>query len=178
MNTHPSIIAGLGGKFFFDDDQQFPDTYTVVYEYPGDGKVGHRKQLIYEQRNWSPYVQESYENGVAFYGTNGYMLLGHSTGYQVFGPKNKLIKEIKAGVDLPAHHQNFLDCLKTGKKPHGDIEEGHLSTALAHLGNLVCRTGRVLHFDPKTEQITGDEEANKLVRRTYREGHWAVPKGV
>jgi hypothetical protein len=38
--------------------------------------------------------------------------------------------------------------------------------------------GRVLHFDPKTEQVVNDPEAAPLVRRQYREGHWAVPKGV
>jgi hypothetical protein len=30
---------------------------------------GRKKQLIYEHRIWSPYVQEGYENGDAFYGT-------------------------------------------------------------------------------------------------------------
>jgi predicted dehydrogenase len=179
VTTHPSTIAGLGGKFLYDDDMQFPDTYTVVYDYPGDGKIGSRKQLIFEQRDWSPYVQEGHENGAAFYGTKGLLILGHGSGYQAFGPKNVLIKEGKGSADLAAHHQNFIDCVRNGKRPNADIEDGHLSATLAHLGNIVCRTGRVLHFDPKTEQITGDEEANKQVKRSYRDGgHWAVPKGV
>jgi hypothetical protein len=48
-------VCALGGKYFFDDDQQFPDTQTVIFEYDLDG--GRRKQLIYEQRIWAPYVQ-------------------------------------------------------------------------------------------------------------------------
>jgi hypothetical protein len=36
----------------------------------------------------------------------------------------------------------------------------------------------MLRFDPALEKITGDDEAAKLVTRTYRDGHWAVPKGV
>ena len=84
VETHPSRIAALGGKYFFDDDQQFPDTQTVIFEYPGDGKPGHRKQLIFEQRIWSPYVEEGHENGNAFYGTKGYMILGKGSGWQVF----------------------------------------------------------------------------------------------
>ena len=58
VETHPSTIAAIGGKYFFDDDQQFPDTQTVVFEYPGDGKVGGRRQLIFELRIWSPYQPE------------------------------------------------------------------------------------------------------------------------
>jgi predicted dehydrogenase len=72
VETHPSTIAALGGKYFFDDDQQFPDTQTVIFEYPGERK----KQLIFEQRIWSPYVQEGHENGNAFYGTKGMLILG------------------------------------------------------------------------------------------------------
>lgn len=47
-----------------------------------------------------------------------------------------------------------------------------------HLANISARVGRVLHFDPKTETIHNDAEAAPLVRRKYRDGHWAVPKGV
>jgi predicted dehydrogenase len=88
VTTHPSTVCALGGKYFFDDDQQFPDTQTVVFEWPGDGKVGSKRQLIFEQRIWSPYVQEGHENGNAFYGTKGYMIFGKGTGWQVFGPRN------------------------------------------------------------------------------------------
>ena len=86
VDTHPTSIAALGGKYFFDDDQQFPDTQYVVFEYPGDGKVGHKRQLIFEQRIWSPYVQEGYENGNAFYGTKGMMMLGQAGRLQDLRP--------------------------------------------------------------------------------------------
>jgi len=48
---------------------------------------------------------------------------------------------------------------------------------LCHLGNIVSRVNRTVRFDTKTEIITGDAEANKLIRREYRK-HWATPKGV
>jgi predicted dehydrogenase len=178
VTTQPSTIAALGSKFVFDDDQQFPDTQYCVFEWPGDGKVGHKRQLIFEQRIWSPYVQEGYENGAAFYGTKGFLLLGHTSGFQVFGPKNKPGEKGSGSADLPAHHQNFIDCIKSGARPNADVEEGHLSASLCHLANIACRTSRTLRFDPQKEQIVGDDKANKLVRREYREGHWAVPKGV
>jgi predicted dehydrogenase len=176
VETHPSTIAALGGKYFFDDDQQFPDTQYVAFEYRGDGQ--RKKQLIFEQRIWSPYVQEGYENGNAFYGTKGMLVLGKSGGWQMFGPRNEPREKMTGKPDGPAHHRNFLDCLKNDKRPNADVEIGHLSAALCHLGNIATRVGRTLHFNPKTEQIEGDEETNRLVRRTYRDGHWAVPTGV
>ncbi len=178
VREHPSTITSIAGKYFFDDDQQWPDTQTVVYEYPGDGKLLHKKQLIYEQRTWSPYVQEGYENGNAFYGTRGMLILGKKEGYKLYGPRNELREEVKGSILIVPHARNFLDCIKSGKAPNADIEIGHLSAGLSHLGNIASRVGRVIHFDPKTEQIKDDAEATKLLRRTYREGHWAVPKDV
>jgi predicted dehydrogenase len=178
VETHPSTITAIGGKYFFDDDQEFPDTQTVIFEYPGDGKVGHRKQLIFEQRIWTPYRQEGYENGNAFYGTKGMLLLGKGDGWQLFGPKNKLIERGGVAERETTHQRDFLDCIRSGNRPAADIEIGHLSASLCHLGNIATRIGRTIKFDPAKEQVVGDEEANRLVRREYREGHWAVPKGV
>ena len=178
VETHPTSVAAIGGKYFFDDDQQFPDTQTVVFEYPGGGKVGQRRQLIFEQRIWSPYRQEGYENGNAFYGTKGMILLGKGEGWKLFGPRNKLIEEMKGSDREKPHQRNFIECIRSGERPVADIEIGHRSAVLCHLGNIACRMGRSLTFDPASERIVGDEEANGLVRRKYREGHWAVPKGL
>jgi predicted dehydrogenase len=176
VKTHPSRIACLGGKSFFDDDQQFPDTQYVVFEYPDAAGPGRAKQLIFEQRIWSPYVQEGYENGAAFYGTKGMMVIGHSVGWTLYGSKNKKIAERTGPADVPAHHQNFLDCIRDAKVPNADVMIGHRSAALVHLANIGARVGRVLHFDPHAETIVGDSEANALLSRHYREGHWAAPR--
>ena len=65
------------------------------------------------------------------------------------------------------------------RRPNADIAIAHRSVAPVHLGNIACRLGRTLRFDPKTEQIIGDDQANRLLSRPYRKGgHWAVPKGV
>jgi predicted dehydrogenase len=179
VTTHPTTVTCLGGKYFFDDDQQFPDTQYAVFEYPVEGSSGRKKQLIFEQRIWSPYVQEGYENGAAFYGTNGMLIIGHTVGWKLYGPRNKLIAENTGGADLVAHHQNFFDCIRGRQKQlNADVNAGLLSATLVHLANIAARTTRVLHFDPRTEQIVGDAEANALVRRQYRDGHWAVPKNV
>ena len=177
VETHPTRIAALGGKSFFDDDQQHADTQYIAYEYAAATKGGRPKQLIFEQRIWSPYVQEGFENGDAYYGTEGMLILGKAGKYQLFGPRNKLIEESTGGgPDLAAHHQNFLECIRTGARPNADIEINHLSTALCHLGNIATRTGRVINFDPTQEQITGDPEGTRLLTREYRD-HWSRPVG-
>lgn len=175
MNEHPRSISGIGSKLFFDDDQQFPDTYYTVFEYPGSGSVGQIRQLIYEQRDWSPYFQEGGENGNAFYGTKGMMILHKSRGYHVYGLRNKLLKEGQGSPDLAAHHQNFLDSIRTGGTPTADIAEGHLSASLCHLANIACRLKQTLLFDPQQERFTQNSEADELLQRTYRAGHWATP---
>ena len=131
----------------------------MIFEYPGNGRVGQKKQLIFEQRIWSPYVQEGYENGNAFYGTKGFLVMGHTVGWQLFGERNKLIDSMTGKPNLPAHHRNFLDCIQTGQRPHADVEIGHLGASLCHLGNIATRVGRLLTFDPQQEKIVGDEEA-------------------
>jgi len=178
VDGHPTRVSGYGSKMFFDDDQQFPDTYYVSYEYPGGGEVGQKRLLVFEQRIWSPYREHGFENGDVYYGTQGMMFVGKHDGYRLYGERNRLVSE-KPFHMLPTEHQrNFLDAIKGSAKLNADVEIGHLSATLAHLGNICARVGRSLSFDPKTEQIVGDEEANKLTRREYREGHWAVPKGV
>lgn len=174
VETHPVRVAALGGKYFFDDDQEFPDTQYVVFEFE---TAGRRKQIVYEQRLWSPYAQEGEENGNAFYGTRGMMLLGRS-GWQVYGHRNEPGPGGKGSLALAPHHTDFLECIRSGGTPRADIEINHLSSTLCHLGNIAARVGRTLRFDPAREQIVGDDEAAQLLRRTYREGHWAAPKGA
>ena len=184
VDEHPDRVAGLGGKYFFEDDQEFPDTQYCVFEWPGSDGGPRRRQLVFEQRDWSPYVQEGHENGNAFYGTKGMLMLGKRTGWQLYSERNKLVDEETGSVDLKAHHDDFLDAVRSApaagqpRRTHADIEEGHRSAALVHLGNIACRLGRTLHVDAAAEQIVGDDEANRLLTRAYRDGHWAVPRGV
>jgi predicted dehydrogenase len=175
VETHPSTITALGGKYFFDDDQEHADTQTVVFEYPSVGKEGRKKQMIFEQRIWTPYKMEGYENGCAFYGTRGMFIVGHAEGWRLYGPQNKEIKAMSGRVNLPAHHRDFFNCIRSGNRPSADIEIGHLSASLCHLGNIATRVRRVLNFDPKTEEIQNDKDAAPMVRRQYRE-HWGTPR--
>ncbi len=179
VDTHPTKVAALGGKYEFDDDMEFPDTQQVTFEYPGDGQPGNRKLLIYEQRLWSTNYPHNTDSGAEFYGTKGQMFLSRRGKIEVLSDRNQAVPvavKPEAQNDT-AHVQNFCDAIRGGAKLNADALTGHLSTSLCHLGNVATRLGRSLTFDPKREQIVGDDEANKLVRREYRD-HWATPRGA
>jgi predicted dehydrogenase len=180
VETHPTFISAGGGKYFNDDDQEFPDTQQVTFEYPGDGSVGNRasgkRMLIYEQRLWSTNYPHNVDSGVEFYGTKGQMFLSRRGKVAVWNERNQRIDvDVRpGGQDDGAHVANFIDAVRGKAKPNAEIEIGHLSTTLCHLGNIATRLGRAIKFDPKTERVVGDEEANRLVGRDYRE-HWGTP---
>jgi predicted dehydrogenase len=178
VDTHPTKVVALGGKYLHDDDQEFPDTQQVTFEYPGSGKPGDRRMLIYEQRLWSQNYPHHTDSGAEFYGTSGQMFLSRRGKVQVLADGNKPVEiSIKPeGQNDAAHVKNFCDAIRGQAKLTADALTGHLSTSLCHLGNIATRVGRSLTFDPNTEQIVGDDEANALVRREYRE-HWGTPKG-
>ena len=180
VDTHPSRIMGPGGKYFFDDDQEFSDTQQVAFEYDHEAGPGRRKMLIYEQRLWSSNYPYNVDSGVEFYGTKGRMFLSRRGKVQVIDAGNKPVdlKITPKGQDADAHVADFLDAIRTHRRPNADIEFGHLSASLSHLANIATRLGRSLEFDPKSERFVRDDEANRLVGREYRPNHWAAPKGA
>ena len=109
---------------------------------------------------------------IEIYGTQGIMYLGrHGGGWQVFGnDKEELAREYGMFPDT-VHQQNFINCIRDRKKPNGDIEQGHMSASLAHLGNMSYRTGeKLLYLDPLKQEITNSPEANKINEGSYRQG--------
>jgi predicted dehydrogenase len=179
VETHPSKVTAIGGKFHFDDDQEFPDTQQVTFEYPGDGKPGSQRMLIYEQRLWSTNYPHNCDSGAEFYGTSGQMFVSRRGKLQVLADRNKPVEvSVKlVGQDDAAHVRNFCDAIRQGVPLGGDALTGHLTSTLCHLGNIATRLGRSLEFNPETEQFVDDAEANALVGRQYRD-HWGTPRGA
>lgn len=172
----PLRVSGMGRKLYFDDDQQTPDTMNITYDFG-------EKLIAFEQRLWNPYGLEGCDNGVAVYGDKGIAQIGRFNGrnfeYRIMDERGKAIHgevDRSPSIDTP-HARNFLDCIWSRGKPRVEIEEGHWATSLAHLGNIVARSGRAITFDPKSETIIGDAAANRLVGREYR-AHWSRPAGV
>lgn len=182
VTKHPSRVVALGGKYYFDDDRDFCDTQTAVFEYPGDGTVGSQRQLIYEQRLWSTNYPYNVDSGAEFYGTKGKMFLSKRGKLEILDDRNKKIDSVKITPKpdfLGAHIEDFFDAIRTDRRPNADIEIGHLSATIGHLANVATEVGHSLEFDPSTEQIVGYDESSMPLSRRYRGGgHWAIPEGV
>ena len=169
----PRKIHSAGGKWYFDDAQEFPDTLQVSYEYhAGDTP----KLLTYEMRIWAPYRMENESEGSAVYGDKGYIVIGNS-GWRVYTTRNELIKEVKGDSFEGPHVQNFVDCIKSRQKPNCDLETvGHPASVLCHAGNISARVGRQVILDPVTETFENDDEANALRTRPEYRKPWVLPE--
>ncbi len=77
-------------------------------------------------------------------------------------------REMSADDATRLHVKDFIECVRTRNRPLADVETGHRSTIVAHLGNIAFRTGRKIHWESGREEIIGDPEASKLLRRPAR----------
>jgi len=75
----------------------------------------------------------------------------------------------------PNHLRNWLQCIKTRERPIADVEIGHRSTNVCHLGNIARWAGRRLAWDPVKEEFTNDASANQFLDRERRKG-FEAPK--
>lgn len=110
-------------------------------------------------------------NGITFLGTQGRIFVNRG------GVYGKAVEELKehplpehAWRAYPStdHMANFFDCVKTRKSPCTPVEVEHRTITACHLTNISLRLNRKLTWNPETQQIVGDEEANALQRREQR----------
>jgi Oxidoreductase family, C-terminal alpha/beta domain len=66
------------------------------------------------------------------------------------------------------HARNFLDCVRSRKRPSCDVEFGHRATTAPLLANIAHRTRAYLEWDAKAERFTNHEAANRLLSYEYR----------
>ena len=176
IKTHPTRICGFGEKLYFDDDKQYPDTHYVTFEYPGDDAFGSKRLVVYEQRLWSPYWgKEDCEDGCTFYGDEGYLTVDMHQGWKLYGPQEQVAQRGQAILRYGRALRRFPTTrfATTGvraRTSRSDTTRLHYP----HLTNILARTGRgQLTFDPQAERFVDAPDANALVGRSYREGHWA-----
>ncbi|HZN33542.1 MAG TPA: Gfo/Idh/MocA family oxidoreductase [Pirellulaceae bacterium] len=167
----PRAVSALGGKYYFDDIQEWPDTLMVTYDFAPN------YLMTYEMRVWNSYPLHEESEGAAVCGDNGFVVIGN-TRWRAFDAKGKQIKEEKGDYNNDvAHAKNFLDCMRSRGKPNADLETiGHPSSLLCHIGNAAWRAGRTLRFDPATYTFAGDADANQYLTRAEYRKPWVLPK--
>ena len=163
----PNSVTCGGGKYFFNDDQETPDTQLATFEVPG-------ACIQWEHRTWSPRGIDGETFGVVFYGSKA-TLVTNGRGWTVYegtGKNETVVARDESGShdQQKAHQQNFVDCIASREKPNADIEINHRSTLLCHLANIAWRTRSVVQFDKDREAIVGNAAATDLMGRTYRKG--------
>jgi predicted dehydrogenase len=72
------------------------------------------------------------------------------------------------------HIADFIACVKSRKSPAADVEIGHRSATVCHLGNIAVRSGKKIVWDPAKEEIVGDAETSKWLDKEYRKGWWTA----
>ncbi len=180
----PRTVSAVGGRFELNDGAETPDVLQATYEYPGFVLSYESCQLnahgtggrTPDKRYYRARGKDDRPHGEAFYGTNG-TLFSDRIGYEIFpemepGPRAgglRMKRKEAAAEDATAEHtRDFIDCVRSRKKPSADVEIGHRSTVVPHLGNIAVRTGRKLRWDAAQEEIVGDPQANGLLGRKAR----------
>ena len=170
----PSVIASMGGRYYIKDNAETPDTLQVTCEYRNPDFV-----CVYENRwdNANSMYGKGY--GIEFHGTDGTLFIDRS-GFEVFPeelqdlPHHEVARtasvKMKSVNNSHADHvRNFLDCMKSRKRPISDIEIGHRSTSACLLGNVAFRSKERIVWDVKNQKLaSGGSRAEQFVTRNYR----------
>jgi predicted dehydrogenase len=173
----PTQITSMGGKYLWDDSKEVPEILTSIYNYPEEKKI-----IQFEVRTWITSSEEGISVGNIFYGEDGILVVDGYDKYKTYLGRNK--EPGKSGSDggqaaseydrgeggTTGHFANFIEAVRKRDRSilKGPVETAHLSSGLAHLGNIAYRLGRVLDFDPKSERFNNDAEADAMLTREYR----------
>lgn len=168
----PTKITAMGGKYLWNDCKETPEVLSCVFNYPEEDKL-----IEFEVRPWYTNAEDGASVGNIFYGDKGYMVIKGYDEYETYlGAEKTPGQKRKEGGD---HYKNFIDAVRShdSSKLNAPVETAHLASALAHLGNIAYRTGRVLTFNPASEKFVNDPEADAFLTRNYR-APYIVPDNI
>ena len=162
----PEQVTSSGGRYRYpEDDQETPDTQDAVFKFPGGKAISWEALSCHPQ--WPGKKKD-----IWFYGSEGSAAIT-GVGYQLFDLDGKLIGESEGESGEKQHLENFISSIREGTPLNAEIEEGHKSTLLCHLGNIAYRNGRTLNCNPANGKILDDVESMALWSRDYEKG-WEV----
>jgi predicted dehydrogenase len=171
-----AAVASGGHWAFANESRQWPDTFSGACEYPAGPVAKRGFQMTYMFRAGNCRPIDGRTHGKVFYGTNGTLVLDRG-GYHIYSEtrdKKPVIEDKKVGSSKENHHEVFLECLKSRKRPEADVEVGHYASNPGHLMNIAMRVGRRVRWDYKAEQFLDDPQANAFVTKPYR-APWVLP---
>ena len=145
--------------------------YEVKFTYP-NGVVFNVRSTRDDDPFGGTVNPAGQRNGIRFEGSDGWIWVNRD--------QLKAIDREVLSKPLPEtaerlfvsndHKGNFFDCVRSRKDPICDVEVGHRSASVCHLGAISLRTGKSLQWDPAKEEFTGENaaEANAHVTREMR----------
>jgi hypothetical protein len=147
----PASVLSLGGRFGYVDDGETPNTELTFFDYGG-------AHLIFEVRGLKTDPLLGARIGNIVYGTTGYVVFTDYNTAAAFDSSHTLVAAFSGGGD---HYGNFLSAVRSGSPADlaADIEEGHLSSALCHLGNISYRMGALQPFRARPQAFGDDAES-------------------
>ena len=173
----PSSVCAMGGRFAVDDDRTIPDTMHATFEF-ASGRLAMFGQYEASQNLALPGDRELARAKIELRGTLGTVYIG-DPGYQIIPERGGQFQDTKERMEAvrqntpdgnltDQHTRNFLDCVKSRRRPTADVEIGHRSTTFSHLANISLQTRLRIEWDAEQEKITNSEEANELLHYEYR----------
>ena len=143
----PGSVSALGGRFGYQDDGQTPNTMLAFYDY-GDA------QLLFEVRGLETPAVNELSVGTIVYGTGGFVAFANEdVGSAVaFDDRGKQVQRFHGGGN---HFSNFISAVASRNQSDlaCPILEGHLSSALCHLGNISYRVAQPQPFGVRTSAL-------------------------
>ncbi|MBI1901108.1 MAG: gfo/Idh/MocA family oxidoreductase, partial [Planctomycetia bacterium] len=152
-------VQSYGGRVGYEDAGETANTQVCIHSF-GD------KRLVFEVRGLPTQKYRGAGVGVIVYGTEGVLVLPSYDGGVVYDNDGKEVTTFKGGADR-YHFENFVQAVRSRKHAdlNADILEGHLSSALCHLGNISYRMGTKLAAAEIKERLSGDAEKKETFER-------------
>ncbi|MES1213032.1 MAG: Gfo/Idh/MocA family oxidoreductase [Singulisphaera sp.] len=149
--TLSTEVVSYGGRLGYEDAGETANTQTIIHDY-GD------QQLVFEVRGLKTEDLRGAKVGVIFEGDQGFVVLSSYTGGAAFDLDGKKVADFNGDGD---HHGNFLKAVRSRNAAdlNADILEGHLSSALCHLGNISYRLGTPEPFQQVEMRLAGNDDA-------------------
>jgi predicted dehydrogenase len=161
----PRAVSAFGGRYEIKDGGQTPDVQEVLYDFNGCVVSWSGREV---NRTRDEYLVFHGAKGTLSIMRNGFTI-APETWRKKETPEMEPMQMKGNGNEAQALHiRNFLDCVKSRQRPIADVEEGHLTAVMCHLGNIATRLQRSLKWDGEKEDFVGDKEASRMLSRPYR----------